>query len=225
MSQPAPGDFAIVYDRLRHEYEHIISVHISSALSGTCNAAMIARDMFPQVDISVVDTKAASLGLAWTLLLCARAIAGGKKPAEVVALAQAVSRQQQILFTVDSLEWLQKTGRIGKASALLGSLLNWHPVLQIDDGYVAPYDRVRGSMDKVLVRMTDAMTELVGSQGPVYDGIAHAQRQELAQQLAQLLQSTYTIREQMIYSFGPIIGVNTGPGAVGCVLVPASALD
>lgn len=219
-SQPAPGDFAVVYDRLRQEYDHIISVHLSAGLSGTHQSAEMARDMFPDVDITVIDTRAASIGLGWIVLLCARAIEEGKPLAEVLRICRAASEQQHILLTVESLEWLHRNGRIGKASVLLGSLLNVRPILHVEDGVVAPYDKIRGKTEKVMSRMVQAMQEFVATGQPVYLGVVHAERPELAQALAQLVGDTYQVKETLITTVGAVIGVNTGPGTLGLVLVP-----
>jgi len=87
-SQPAPGDFAAVYERMRGKYDQVVSVHLSSDLSGTYQSAQMARDMFPDLEIALVDTRSASIGLGWTVLLAARAIAAGKSLEEVVAICE-----------------------------------------------------------------------------------------------------------------------------------------
>ncbi len=219
-SQPAPGDFAAVYERMRGKYDQIVSVHLSSDLSGTYQSAQMARDMFPEMDIALVDTRAASIGLGWTVLLAARAIAAGKSLEEVVAICEQSAREQHILLTVESLEWLHRNGRIGKASALLGGLLSLKPILHVEDGVVAAYDKVRGKVDKVMSRMLQAMQEFVSVDRPVYLGIVHAERPELAERMAELVASTYQVQEQVITTVGAVIGVNTGPGTLGFVLVP-----
>lgn len=219
-SQPAPGDFAVVYERLKDEYDQIISIHLSSLLSGTCQSAQMARDLYPEADITVIDSKSASIGLGWVVLLAARAIAVGKSKEEVVAAAKQAAAEQHILLTVESLEWLHKNGRIGKASALLGGLLSVRPVLHVEAGIVAPYGKQRGKMEKVLQNMVTSMTELVSTEQPVRIGIVHATSLEMAEYVAGLLQKTYTVREQIIGSVGPVIGVNTGPGTVGFVALP-----
>ncbi len=219
-SQPAPGDFAIVYNRLKEEYDQILSIHISSLLSGTYQSALMARDLLPEVDITVLDSKSASIGLGWVVLLAARAIADGKNLQEVIAVAEQAMLEQHIFFTVESLEWLHKNGRIGRAGALLGGLLNVRPVLSVEAGIVAPYDKMRGKMEKVLSRMVASMTEIVSAERPIRTGIVHATSPKMAEYVAQLLQKTYIVKEQVICSVGPVIGVNTGPGTIGLVVLP-----
>lgn len=219
-SQPSPGDFALVYERLAAEYDHIISIHISSLLSGTHQSALMARDLCPSADITVVDSKSASIGLGWVVLVAARAIAAGKGKDEVLALVEQAVSEHHILLTVESLEWLHRNGRIGKASALLGGLLSVRPILYIEAGIIAPHGKVRGKMEKVLGQMVTNMTELVSTAGPVNIGIVHAQSPELAEHAANLLEQTYDVREKIISSVGPVIGVNTGPGTVGFVVLP-----
>lgn len=219
-SQPAPGDFAAAYERLRSQCDQIVSVHLSSDLSGTYQSAQMARDMFPDMEIALVDTRSASIGLGWTVLLAARAIAAGKSLGEVVSICEQSAHAQHILLTVESLEWLHRNGRIGKASALLGGLLSLKPILHVEDGVVAAYDKVRGKVDKMMNRMVEAMQEFVSADQPVYLGIVHAERPELAARMAELVQSTYQVQEQVITTVGAVIGVNTGPGTLGFVLVP-----
>lgn len=219
-SQPAPGDFAVIYERLKDEYDHIISIHLSSQLSGTCQSALMARDLFAGADITIIDSMSASIGLGWVVLLAARAIAAGKSKQEVITIAQQAAAEQHILLTVESLEWLHKNGRIGKASALLGGLLSVRPVLHIEAGIVAPYGKQRGKMEKVLQNMVDSMTELVSVEQPVYIGIVHATSPDMAEYVAGLLRDTYSVKELIIGSVGPVIGVNTGPGTVGFVALP-----
>jgi len=113
-----------------------------------------------------------------------------------------------------------RNGRIGKASALLGGLLSLKPILHVEDGVVAAYDKVRGKVDKVMNRMLEAMQEFVSVGRPVYLGIVHAERPELAERMAELVASTYRVQEQVITTVGAVIGVNTGPGTLGFVLVP-----
>ncbi|HHW98013.1 MAG TPA: DegV family protein [Firmicutes bacterium] len=218
-SQPAPGDFVVVYEQLK-DYDHIISIHLSSKLSGTYQSALLARDLMSDLNISLIDSQSASIGLGWVVLLAARAIAAGKSKDEVVAIAERAAAQQHILLTVESLEWLHKNGRIGKASALLGGLLNVRPVLHIEEGVVAAYGKQRGKMEKVLQHMVDSMTTIIDPQQPVYIGIVHATSEEMAEYVAELLQKTYTVKELIIGSVGPVIGVNTGPGTVGFVALP-----
>jgi len=219
-SQPAPGDFAQVYDRLQGEYDHILSIHLSSLLSGTYQSALMAKDLFPQADITVIDSRSASIALGWIVLLAARAIEEGKPLDKVIEVVQKAAAEQAILLTVESLTWLHKNGRIGKASAMLGGLLNVRPVLRLEEGIITPHDKLRGKMEKVLGQMVTAMTDLVSTEQPVYIGIVHAERHDLAEYVAKLLEEKYTVREQIITSVGPVIGVNTGPGTIGFVATP-----
>lgn len=224
-SQPAPGDFAKVYDRLVGTYDHIISIHLSSGLSGTYESALLAREMYPEADIRVIDTKSASIGLGWVVLLAARAILAGSSPEQVVRIAERASAKQRIMLTVESLDWLYKNGRIGRASAFLGNLLNVKPILQVDEGVVAPFDKVRGKPEKVIARMVEAMKQFVDPGYPVYLGVVHAERPELAQRAVELVKEAYQVAEEVVCSFGPVIGVNTGPGSIGFVTIPTKVIE
>lgn len=218
-SQPSPGEFVEFYQQVLKEWDSIISVHISSGLSGTHQSAQMAKDLLPDADITIIDSRTASLGCGLAVIAGAEARNAGKDKAEIVAAVEAVCGGQILLLTVETLEWLQRNGRIGKASALLGSLLNVHPILKIEGGQVAPHAKVRGKMSKVLAAMVEAGQEYVPAGSAVRLGVVHGNAPEEARVLADMVGQAYDVKSVVYNEIGPVIGVHVGPGALGAIIV------
>ena len=213
-SQPSAGEFHEVYSRLTANGDSVISIHISSKLSGTCQSAMIAKAMLPEADITVVDTLSASMGHGMIVLAAAEAVQKGKSRDEVIALAERVINGIQILFVVDTLEYLQKGGRIGGAAALVGTLLNIKPLLEIRDGRVEPLEKVR-SKKKAVRRALEVLAERFDGQGPLRLVVLHAQCPGEAEQLAQKMRELFTCASLDVAEISPVIGTHAGPGTLG----------
>jgi len=213
-SQPSAGQFREVYSRLTANGDSVISIHISSKLSGTYQSAMAAKAMLPEADITVVDTRSASMGHGLITLAAAEAVQKGKSRDEVIALVHRVMEGLQIVFVVDTLEYLQKGGRIGGAAAFLGTLLNLKPLLEIRDGRVEPLERVR-SKEKAIGRALQVMAERFEGQGPLRMVVLHAQSPEEAEQLAQRVQERFDCSSLILGELSPVIGTHAGPGTVG----------
>ncbi|MDX9872280.1 MAG: DegV family protein, partial [Clostridia bacterium] len=149
-SQPSPAEFQEVYEELTADGSTVISMHISSKMSGTIQSAMLAKKNLPDRDIRVIDSGKVTMALGLGVLVGARAAQAGRSADEVEALVQEMFNHKiKIYFMVDTFENLQKGGRIGKAAALLGTLLNIKPILTVEDGLVAPFEKVRGKTKAV----------------------------------------------------------------------------
>lgn len=222
-SQPSPADFFDVFKRLSGEGRPIISVHLSSALSGTYQSALIAKSMLEdEGDVTVIDSRSASYGYGMIVAAAAEMAARGEPADAIVAEVRRMRRELRLYFVVDTLEYLQKGGRIGKAAAVVGSLLNIKPILTIDDeGGILPVDKVRGQK-RALARIAELLEQDVGGQ-PVHLGIAltpgfDAQAKEMSALLRGRLNAvSYTESE-----IGPVIGSHAGPGTVGVFVIPAN---
>lgn len=214
-AQPAPGDFLEVYRRLHQQGDEIISIHISGKLSGTLSSAHAAKQLLPDARITLVDTKSVSHGIGLIALEAARMARAGKSAAGVASWAAETVDRTNIFFTLDTLEFLQKNGRIGKAQALLGGLLGVKPILQIDrEGLVATADKVRGK-SKVLPRALELMQERVPAGRRIRCGIVHAQAPAEAIEWLKAISQVYKVEDHMIASIGPVIATNGGPGTLG----------
>ena len=211
-SQPSVGAFMEAYQGVLEGAQGIVSVHISAKLSGTCNSALQAREeLSGTVPIEVVDTGQASLGLGLAALAAARAAQSGGSFAEVVEEARRTAGQASVLFMVDTLEYLQKGGRIGKAAAFLGGILNIKPLLSIRDGEVHPLERARTRGKAV-----DRLMELVQEAMPLQELWAmHSTTPQEAQELAQRLAPCVPGGQVLVGRLGSVVGTYVGPGLLG----------
>lgn len=219
-SQPSAGDFEAAYRELAAQgAEGIISVHLSSGISGTVNSARIAADNMPNLPIEIVDTRyAAGLHTLVVEAIVSALDAGATMP-EAVAAGQRVIDQGKIVFVVDTLEYLYKGGRIGGAAALLGSVLQFKPLLCFKDGHIDALERVRTST-RALARTIDIMAEWMGRDTPVEAVIMHADCMERAQALAEHLPKAMNVEQVRITYIPPVLGAHVGTGTVGICACP-----
>jgi DegV family protein with EDD domain len=212
-SQPTPQDFADVYEGLS-AYERIYSLHLSAKLSGTFqSAALAAREQGDR--IRLVDTETASLAIAMLASAFERRLSRGTTDEELDALVESFKHRCDVVFTVGTLEYLQKGGRIGRAQALAGTLLNVKPILSIDDGIVVPIGRVRGRQ-KALQEFARVFTDETEDRPGLRIAIAHAEAPEWVEVITQLVRSRRREAEiELVGSLGAVVGAHAGPGAVG----------
>lgn len=215
-SQPTPEDFLACYRELRDAgYERIWSLHISAKLSGTFESARRAADELGGDVVHVVDTGTASLACALLAEAIDRRLAGGTTDAEIDELAARFARTNRVVFTTATLEYLQKGGRIGKAQALAGSLLNVKPILEIRDGVVEPVGRVRGRQ-KALEEFARLFTDDTEDREGLHTAIAHANAPEWVDVLTDLVAKTRPkATVDLVQLLGAVVGTHAGPGAVG----------
>jgi fatty acid kinase fatty acid binding subunit len=209
-SQPTPADFRGVYEELA-AYERILSIHIAATLSGTFQSAGLAADE----RVRTIDSETASAGITMLALAIQRRLDRGTTDEEVDELVARYKRDHGLLFTVDTLEFLARGGRIGRAKAFAGELLNVKPILSIRAGEVVPVKRVRGNR-KAFQEFVDAVqTQTVDGPGLRF-GTAHADAPERAVQLEKMvrdLRPQATIEVETV--LGAVIGTHAGPGCVG----------
>lgn len=213
-SQPTPQDFMSTYNALSG-YERIYSLHISSKLSGTFQSATLAASEVGGDRIRLVDTESVSVGIGMLAIAIQELLARGTTDEEIEKLAERHRESAGLLFTVDTLEFLAKGGRIGRARALAGNLLNVKPILTIQAGEVVPVTRVRGrakAFEEFRRRFEAATTD-----GPGLGvGIAHAGAGEAVEQLrAIVLTSRPQAEVKLVTSLGAVVGTHAGPGTVG----------
>ncbi len=216
-SQPAPGDFLAVYRQAAEAGRSVVSIHISSLLSGTFNSAKVAAGMAEGANIELVDTRSASLGLGLIVVEAARMAQNGAGAAEIAAYARTAAKGMQIFFGVDTLEFLARNGRIGKAQALLGGLLNIKPILKVEEGQVAAADKVRGK-SKVLPRIQELLAEKIPAGRKVRVATLHTNAPEEASAWLAALKQHYDVVETMVAPVGAVIAVHVGPGTVGVAM-------
>ena len=214
-SQPSPGTFAEVYDRLLGDHDEVVSLHISSKLSGTFEAATQGADMVARERIQVVDTEMVSMPLALLVLVAASMAARGETAAAITDGITPIRESMRVYFMVATLEYLRRGGRIGRAGALLGSMLQVKPVLTIQAGEVAPMERVR-TQEKALSRVI----ELAGhGKSPFCALVGHAASPDAAERIASALEPH--TESLIVAPLGPVVGAHAGPGTVGVGCYPA----
>lgn len=220
-SQPAPAAFLDVYRRLAEEADAVVSIHISERLSGTLASARTAREMLPDADIRVVDSRLASVALGLVVLRAARVAAAGGSADEVVAEAERAAAATWAFMALDTLEFLEKNGRIGKAQAWVGTLLAVKPVITLEDGAVAPASRVRGQR-QVIPELVRLFERRLGDGARAEVIVAHGGAPEAAQELAEALRATGRVSSLRTTWVGPVIGSHTGPRVLGfgCCALP-----
>ena len=217
-SQPSPEEFASCYrSLLEGGADGIVSVHISSLLSGTFQSATLAAQEFPE-KVRVVDTSSVSAGLQLAVDAASRAAKSGGDISAVAEAASSTAARGGLFILLDTLTYLQRGGRIGKAQAFVGGLLNVKPVLQIKDGVVHPESRVR-SRSQGMTRLV----ELVKQAGEIESAsIMHGAALDLAQELRPRIQEAVGDKvEVQIGEIGPVVGTYGGPGALGVAFVRA----
>jgi DegV family protein with EDD domain len=213
-SQPTPGDFANVYEELSG-YERIYSLHLSAKFSGTWESAKLGAGEQVGGRIRVVDTESASLGITLVGLSLQRRLERGTTDEEIVALIEAFKRDARLVFTVDTLEFLARGGRIGRAQAWAGELLSIKPILTIDDGEIVPVKRVRGNK-KAFAEFTKAFQEGTVDRPSLRVAIAHADAPDREQALRSMVRDVRPSAQiEAAGMLGPVVGTHAGPGAVG----------
>lgn len=212
-SQPSPGEFENLYRELTEDGSSVISIHISASMSGTIQSAMIARNNLPDRDITVIDSRVVSMALGLVVLAAARAVREGKSKEEVIARIHNVMEKVTTYFVVDSLENLQKGGRIGKAAALVGTVLNIKPILTISEGVIAPFEKIRGK-GKALERIAELAREYSQHHKTMHCALVHGNTLEEAVKFHQKLLSSINNCEFVICEIGAVVGTHAGPGTI-----------
>ena len=213
-SQPTPQDFLSAYEALER-YERIYSLHVSSKVSGTFSSAELGAQELGGDKVRVVDSLSVSLAIAMLSHAIQRRLARGTTDEEIEALVERFHRDCGVIFTVETLEYLQRGGRIGRAAALAGSLLNVRPILAIEDGVVAAVARVRGRQ-KALAEFERRLEAATEDRAGLRVAIAHADAAEWVGTLSELVWRARPKAEiEFTASLGAVVGTHAGPGAVG----------
>ena len=219
-SQPSAGRFAETYAQLLADHADVVSIHISEKLSGTYASAVQGAQMTDPKRVHVIDSQLVSMSLGLVTLAATEMAARGASAEAVTEKVTGMRELVQTYFSVATLEFLRRGGRIGRASALLGSVLQVKPVLCIRDGLVTPLERVR-TFDRALNRIVELTREVDRGKGLcviVGHGDAEADAERVARELEPVAETL------MIQPLGPVVGAHAGPGVVGVGCYPADLL-
>jgi DegV family protein with EDD domain len=218
-SRPTPAEFADRFQQvLDSGASHIVSVHLSSALSGTWESAVLAAQDFPHGIVRVVDSRSTAMGLGFAVIAAAECARDGGSAAAVQGAATASVDATRTLFYVDTLDHLRRGGRIGTAAALFGTTLSVKPLLQLVEGQIVPLEKVRTST-KALARLVQLTVAAAGAR-EVDLAVHHVAAGERAADVErQVREQLPRLRASSVSELGPVIGAHLGPGVVGTVLV------
>jgi DegV family protein with EDD domain len=214
-SQPTPADFLAVFEELAPRYERILVLPISSTLSGTYGSAQAAAEMLGGEKVRVIDTRTVSASLSLLALGVQHRLERGTTDDEIDAFVARYQREHHLLFTVNTLEYLAKGGRIGRAAAFAGNLLNVKPILAIRDGEVVPVKRVRGNQ-KAFAEFRDTFVGSTTDSQNLKVGIAHAAAPERLRALCEMVEHERPNAQiEITTTLGAVVGTHAGPGTVG----------
>jgi DegV family protein with EDD domain len=213
-SQPTPADFLAAYQELG-AYERVLSVHIAAKLSGTFQSAGTAAAQLGGGRVRTIDSQSASVSISMLALAIQRRLERGTTDEDIDALVERYRREHGLLFTVDTLEFLARGGRIGRAKAFAGQLMNVKPILAIRDGEVLPVKRVRGNR-KAFQEFVAALDMQTRDEPSLRVGIAHADAPERMIELEKMVRDRRPQAQiEMETMLGAVIGAHAGPGTVG----------
>jgi DegV family protein with EDD domain len=212
-SQPTPRDFADAYEQLAG-FERLYVLTVSAKLSGTFQSAELAAEG-EGGRVRIVDTETASMAMAMLALAIQRRLERGTTEDEIDALIERFRRDNRVVFTVGTLEYLAKGGRIGKAQAMAGTILNVRPILSVEEGVIVPIARVRGRQ-KALEEFGRLLTAGTENRAGLHLAIAHADAPEWVEVLTDLIRKARPLAEiDVVAMLGAVVGTHAGPGAVG----------
>jgi len=213
-SQVTIQAFNEIYSELLGKGYDVLTITISSALSGTMDSAIQARQNFPGAAIEIVDSKTTAMAMGYQVLAVARAVMEGAKLAECVALAEKAREHTGVVFAVDTLEFLYRGGRIGGGSRFLGSALNIKPILEVTGGKIEAVERVR-TRKKSLQRLVEIIVERTANRQPVRLATLHANAEADAKDILEMASKQLNVVESIFSEVSPVIGTHAGPGTVG----------
>jgi DegV family protein with EDD domain len=214
---PAPAIYEEVYRRLAEETEQIVSIHLASRLSALHNSASVAARGVKEARIAVIDSEQVTMGYGWMAIAAAEAARRGEALEQIVALVEGMKRRSWVLAVLDTLEYIHRGGRVGWVQAMIGTLLQIKPIIEIRMGEVGLVERAR-TLERSLGRLLD----LIEAFGPLERAIVlHANVPDRAERVADRLQAIAPGWERLVGQAGVTIASHAGPGAVGIACVAA----
>lgn len=217
-AQPSPADFLSLYRKLLASHDAILSIHLSTNLSGTLNAAALAKAEL-NAEIALFDSKNISLGIGPLLKEAARLIAAQLPLSTIVQKLEATRDRIVTLFTLDTLDYLHKGGRIGKVPNLLGSLLKIKPLIRVNEDGVYVLQGVARNLERAVKNMVQTFHEQAAGRKPSALFVAHGAALEAGQKLKKALEEAFQLPASAFTQVGPVIGAHTGPGTIGAAML------
>jgi len=223
-SQPSPGDFADIYRELAKTDPDILSIHISSGLSGTLNSAHAGAEMVPEAKVTFVDTKTLSGAEGWQVFAAARALKAGWALEKILELVGKVAAATDTIYTLNELKYLIHGGRISHMKGLIASVLNIKPVIGVEkvNGKYAQYGQAR-SFEKAVAKIVEHIASQYKPGTALRAQVMHAFNPEGAQLLHQKIDELFKCSWLPVGPIAPVLGAHTGPSMVGAAFAPLDA--
>jgi len=223
-ASPGPGDYLTMYEKLADEgTNEIVSIHMTSKGSGAYQAALAAKDILkeklPLLKIEVIDTLNVSLCQGWMVIEAARVALKGMNLAEVSRIVKNMIPITRMIQTADTLRYLYLGGRIGRATRLVGSMLNLKPLISMEDGEIVALGVARG-LNKAYQKMVEKIQMTVGATAKIKIAYVHAGAQKEIQQLRSMVENRISCVESLVAELSPALMVHTGPGTTGLCYFP-----
>jgi len=208
---PSSQLFEETYRKLAETTDRILAIHTIASLTGIYNASRVAAENITTARIELIDSEQVSMSLGWLVILAGRAAKEGASLAQVKSLVEDAKARVHIIAMLDTLEYAQRGGRLGKGAALVGSLLNVKPLVSAVHSEIVPVENVRTQK-----RALERLVEIVLASGPIQElSVIHAAAPEHAQTLKEMLAKTFPMDQIVMSETGPVLGTHTGPGALG----------
>jgi DegV family protein with EDD domain len=225
-SQPSIGEFKALFEQTATGGSDIVSIHISSGLSGTVNSARAAVEMVPQASVHVVDTLTLSGAQGWQVRAAVAAAKAGDSLSTILEKVDRVRRATETVYTLDTLHYLMLGGRIGKVKGTVGSMLNIKPLIAVEKarGTYVQVGSGRG-LGKAMRNLVEYAAQQVGDGAEIVAQVMHAEASDLAHQLKVLVGQRFQAHWLPMGEISPVLGTHTGPGLVGLGFAPRTALD
>ncbi|WP_243290276.1 DegV family protein [Bacillus sp. FJAT-47783] len=213
-SQPPIGEFVELFEKLSKDYDAVISIHLSSSISGTFNGAASAGQMVEGIKVYPFDSEISCMPQGFYAIEAAEMVRDGKSPEQVIERLEQLKNSLRAYFMVDDLSHLKRGGRLSGAQAFIGSLLQIKPILQFENKVIIPLEKIR-TRKKAINRLIELFDEEASKGIPLRATVIHANRPEDAKKLIEQLSEKYPNVEFYMSYFGAVIGTHLGEGALG----------
>lgn len=213
-SQPSIGFIVETYRKLATQYDAVVSIHLSSGISGTYQAAVAAGEMVDGIDIHAFDSEVSCMIQGFYVLEAAEMAHDGKEPSHILDRLTEMKATMRAYFMADDLSHLHRGGRLNGAQAFVGSLLQVKPVLHFDNKIIVPFEKIR-TRKKALKRIYSLFSEDAQKQLPMKASVIHANREEEALEVKKQIEQEFPHVDVALSHFGPVIGTHLGEGAMG----------
>ncbi|GEL04475.1 DegV family protein [Rummeliibacillus stabekisii] len=213
-SQPPIGKFVSLFEKLAKDYDEVVTIHLSSGISGTYQGAVQAGEMVKNLDVHGFDSEIACYVQGFYVIEAGKMAKQGASAKEIIAKLEEMKKTVRAYFMVDDLAHLQRGGRLSAASALIGGLLQVKPILHFQDKVIVPFEKIR-TRKKALKRIEDLLGEDVAVHPNIKASVIHGNCEEEGKEWMRVLQEKYPSVEFTLSYFGPVIGTHLGEGSLG----------